>query len=282
MRETTAERTIEVLRGIFSRTGVPSVLVSENGPQFTSIEFARFTKGNGIKHVTSAPYHPSSNGLAERFVQSFRSAMKASKKDEGSVQTKLSNFLLAYRNAAHATTGESPAKLFIGRTLPSRLDLLKPNLEQHVKNKQFDVANRRSSVLRTFEPGQTVIVRDYRPSTKLNWVPGTISEKTGPVSYRVQVGHDATWRRHLDQIQNSSLSPKGGSVSEIPETDRNAVAATPQPPVEPVVPLSTEIRQSVPDVRPSSDVTTYQEQSQPVRRNPRRDVRRPARYKDFV
>ena len=125
MRETTAERTIEVLRGIFSRTGVPSVLVSDNGPQFTSIEFARFTKGNGIKHVTSAPYHPSSNGLAERFVQSFKSAMKASKKDEGSVQTKLSNFLLAYRNAAHTTTGESPAKLFIGRTLPSRLDLLK-------------------------------------------------------------------------------------------------------------------------------------------------------------
>ena len=134
-------------------------------------------------------------------------------------------------------------------------------MEQHVKNKQFDVANRRFSVLRTFEPGQTVIVRDYRPSTKPNWVPGTISEKTGPVSYRVQVEQGATWRRHLDQIKNSSLSPKGGSVSEIPETDRNTVAATPQPPVEPVIPLSTEIRQSVPDVRPSSDVTTYGNQA---------------------
>ena len=124
----------------------------------------------------------SSNGLAECFVKSFKSTMKASNKDEGFVQTKLSNFLLAYRNAAHATTGESPAKLFIGRTLPLRLDLVKPFLEQHVKNKQFDVANRISSVLCTFEPGQFVTVRDYRQSTKPNWVPGTISAKTGPVS----------------------------------------------------------------------------------------------------
>ena len=99
--------------------------------------------------------------------------MTASMEDDGSVQTKLSNRLLVHRNAAHATIGEYPAKLFIGRTLPSRLDLLKPNWN----NKQFDVANRRYSVLRTFKPGQTVIVRDYRQSTKPNWVPGTISEK---------------------------------------------------------------------------------------------------------
>ena len=203
MRETNAERTIEVLRGIFSRTGVRSVLVSDNGPQFTSIEFARFTKGNGIKHVTSAPYHPSSNGLAERFVQSFKSAMKASKKDEGSVQTKLSNFLFAYRNAAHATTGESPAKLFIGRTLPSQLDLLKPNLEQHVKNKQFDVANRRSSVLRTFEPGQTVIVRVSVRALNLTGCP----EPSAKRQDRFRIVFKLNMVRHGDVIWTRSKTP---------------------------------------------------------------------------
>ena len=47
--------------------------MSDNGPQFISAEFV---KENGVKHVRSAPYHPSTNGLAERFVQSFKQALK--------------------------------------------------------------------------------------------------------------------------------------------------------------------------------------------------------------
>ena len=49
-------RTIEILRSIFARNGVPEQLVSDNGPQFTSDEFQTFLKRNGIKHITSAPY----------------------------------------------------------------------------------------------------------------------------------------------------------------------------------------------------------------------------------
>ena len=49
--------------------------MSDNGSVFTSQEFAGFTKYNGIKHVKVAPFHPASNGLAERAVQTFKSAM---------------------------------------------------------------------------------------------------------------------------------------------------------------------------------------------------------------
>ena len=56
----------------------------DNGPQFTSNEFATFMKGNGTHHIRSAPYHPASNGLAERFIQSVKQALKGSESDEWS------------------------------------------------------------------------------------------------------------------------------------------------------------------------------------------------------
>ena len=58
MPSVTSESTIEKLRNMSARYGVPMQLVSDNGPQFTSREFADFMKQNGIKHTLVAPYHP--------------------------------------------------------------------------------------------------------------------------------------------------------------------------------------------------------------------------------
>ena len=58
--------------------------------------------------------------------------------EKGSTAAKLANFLFAYRSAPHSTTGQSPAMLFLGRNLRSRLDILKPNVRRHVNNKQMD------------------------------------------------------------------------------------------------------------------------------------------------
>ncbi|XP_060074282.1 uncharacterized protein K02A2.6-like [Ylistrum balloti] len=168
MTLTMAERTVEVLREIFCRNGVPAQVVSDNGPQFKSEHFANFMKSNGIKHTTSAPYHPSTNGLAERFVQSFKSAMKASK-DSGSIQKRLANFLLAYRNSKHMTTNESPAKLFMGRNLPSRLDLIKPDVRRRVNEQQWKQESKRRVLCRSFSVGEKVAVRDYRDTKMGVW-----------------------------------------------------------------------------------------------------------------
>ena len=75
MDTTTASKTIDALRDMFARWGLPHQLVTDNGPQFTSIEFENFIKSNGVVHIRSAPYHPATNGLAERFVQSFKQAL---------------------------------------------------------------------------------------------------------------------------------------------------------------------------------------------------------------
>ena len=66
MKTTISEKTIQVLRNMFARHGLPEQLVSDNGPQFTSSEFKQFMHKNRVKHILSAPYHPASNGLAER------------------------------------------------------------------------------------------------------------------------------------------------------------------------------------------------------------------------
>ena len=123
MNTTTSAKTIEKLQNLFARYGVPAQLVSDNGPQFKSEEFQLFLKRNGIKHITSAPYHPASNGLAERCVQTFKSAMKR-ETEVKPLNIKLATFLLAYRNTPHSTTREPPSQLFLERLLRTRLDLL--------------------------------------------------------------------------------------------------------------------------------------------------------------
>ena len=42
--------------------------MTDNGTAFTSTEFAQFAKQNGIQHVSTSPYHPALNGLAEQAV----------------------------------------------------------------------------------------------------------------------------------------------------------------------------------------------------------------------
>ena len=65
VKSTDAKSSAAVLRRWFSMHGLPKVIVSDNGPGFASDEFDSFLKSNGIRHMFSAPYHPSSNGQAE-------------------------------------------------------------------------------------------------------------------------------------------------------------------------------------------------------------------------
>ena len=57
MASTTSTATVNVLRDIFSRFGLPKTLVSDNGPQFVAYEFKALLQHNGVKHVTSSHYH---------------------------------------------------------------------------------------------------------------------------------------------------------------------------------------------------------------------------------
>ena len=109
---TTSSKTIQVLRQLFAAYGLPQQLVTDNGPQFTSDEFSTFLKRNGIKHSRCTPYHPASNGEAERFVRTFKESMKAGSQGSISLAHRVQSFLLTYRSTPHATTGRAPCELF--------------------------------------------------------------------------------------------------------------------------------------------------------------------------
>ena len=179
---------------------LPKQIISDNGRTFTSAEFQNFVKNNGIIHKTSAPWHPATQGLVKRFVQTFKQAMKSALTDGGSLDQKITCFLLQYRIAVHAN--ESPAKLLLGRQLRFRLDLIKPNTRDNVEKKQFEAFTepKRSH----FFDGENVMVRDYRENTN-KWTDAKITEKSGPLSYKVTTGDQGTWRRHADQMVRTSV-----------------------------------------------------------------------------
>ena len=79
---TSSRMVIGKLKEIFARYGIPDVLYSDNGPQYSSEEFQKFAREWGFNHVTSSPYHPQSNGLAERAVRSAKDLLEKCKRDE--------------------------------------------------------------------------------------------------------------------------------------------------------------------------------------------------------
>ena len=122
MRSTTSTATIEKLREIFATHGLPKTLVSDNGTNFSSSEFELFMSQNGpngIRHIKVSPYHPASNGQAERAVRVFKEGIV--KMEGGSLKTKLARFLLRYRITPHSTTGVSPAELLMNREMHTQL-----------------------------------------------------------------------------------------------------------------------------------------------------------------
>ena len=155
-----------------------------------------------MKHIRVAPYHPASNGLAERFVQTFKKAMSAARNDGASLSQKLCRFLLTYCSTPHATTQVAPCELFLKRNIRTRLDAIRPNYSGTVCDKQAlqKELHDRHARSREFEIGQKVMAKNFLQGPL--WVAGVISECKGLLTYLVEVEPHVFWRRHVDHIKH--------------------------------------------------------------------------------
>ena len=215
----------------YTSLGLPEVIVSDSAANFTNEELADFLKRNGVRHVRTPVYHPASNGLVKRAVQTFKNGMRKLK--EGSVDRKLSHFLFKYRITPQSSTGISPAELMFGHRLRTLFYNMHP---EKVRDVQLQQAKRHDVRVkaREFVIGDLVYAQNYRQGPK--WLPGVIVEKhESTFTVQLKDGRKATKRTdHLlaratnaEVVDKDPGTPDGNDVLEYPareDTDQSDTA----------------------------------------------------------
>ena len=199
------------------------------GSILTSEEFKSFLEVNSITHSTSSSYHPDSNGLAERAVQSFKQSMR--KFTSGSIESKLSRFSFIYHLTPHATTSQSQAELLYKHRPQPRLDILVSSIEQVVERRQDNQKKSHDihSATRVFAIGDSVFIKDFRPGSK-HWLPGKIVVLLGPVSARVKLLNGEFHRCHFDHIQMCQAPDQDYSpVTSVDSNTEDWTSSVPMP-----------------------------------------------------
>ena len=217
---------------------------------------------NGIKYITSAPYHTSTNGMAECAVQTVNEGLK--RLTYGILETRFSRFIFTYRITPQTTTNTSPAGLLMKRKPKSTLDLVRPDLtssvnakQQKQKQKQYHYIH---SKQREFSIGDNVFALIHARNSQ-TWLPETIIAITGPLSYVVQLDDGRTERCHINWLrtrynnipQTEINIPGNVFVPIIPNTVTSASGET--TPVSPVLDSEsityTHIASEIPETRRS-------------------------------
>jgi hypothetical protein len=199
VKNITAKSTIDACKKIFSDFGTPKTMVMDNGRNFRSTEFTQFMESKGITPKYTAPYHPSTNGQAERFIQTMKNALKKILTDPQNKNLKLEDalqiFLTQYRVTPHCITGVAPSEKMFNRKIHTYYNTCVPSKEKKCSNANI---NKR---IRKFAVGERVQCRNYGGGSK--WKQGKIAQRIGKLHYKITLDDGRTWERHIDQILRS-------------------------------------------------------------------------------
>ncbi|UYV74104.1 hypothetical protein LAZ67_11002126, partial [Cordylochernes scorpioides] len=191
---TSAYFCINFMRNCIARYGFPQVVVSDNGPPFFSSDFGDFLSKNGISHVTSPPYHPKSNGQEEVSVREVKKLLKKQLYENEQVELDLvlSRALFFIRTNVNIRKGTSPAELFLGRKIRSRLSVLsKEEVKVSKVNGQY--------VNSKFKVDETVKLR-WITNGNPSWYTGKIIKILGRNVYLIKQG-DSKKKVHQNYIK---------------------------------------------------------------------------------
>ena len=221
---TSSKSTTAILEQEFAHFGYPHTLVTDNATTFMSQEFQAWCKQRGIVHLTGAPYHPATNGAAERLIQSFKQALRKSSLPP---KEALQEFLMQYRRIPFAS-GLSPSELLNGRRIRTKIDTLVPSIPHLLQGRQSRQASKHSNpedsevvskVEHHYSLGDPCYALYLGPRRDRDprWVPAIVTKVHGTRSVNVRViPRGPTWRRHLDQLRPRYGSDQDDDPCEIP------------------------------------------------------------------
>lgn len=228
-----SKSTINKLRSIFSTYGLPSEVVSDNAKQFKSDEYMNFFKSNGIIVRNSPPYHPNSNGAAEKSVNVIKNMLnkhKFSNRAYDNFQHRLDCILFAYRNTPSSVTLKTPAELIFKFTPQTKITKLRSDHITREKNYQEYQRSRSAASVRNFDVGESVLVQSTR-NKEVKWFPGRIIKIISASTYLVNVygqirfvhaDHLRKCMFHIPEVPVNPNVPHHASGSSVIATDNNA------------------------------------------------------------
>uniref|UniRef100_A0A8C5PP86 Gypsy retrotransposon integrase-like protein 1 n=1 Tax=Leptobrachium leishanense TaxID=445787 RepID=A0A8C5PP86_9ANUR len=124
-----ADTVADALLRVLTRVGFPREILSDQGTQFTAELTQQLWRLCGVKALHSAPYHPQTNGLCERFNGTLKQLIRAFTHESKDWEKYLPHLLFAYREVPQESTGYSPFELLYGRQVRGPLDLVRAQWE---------------------------------------------------------------------------------------------------------------------------------------------------------
>jgi len=235
-RESSSSTVINILKQLFGEFGIPQIVRSDNGPQFSSHAFKQFAEAYGFDHVSSSPHYPKSNGFIESQVKLVKHSLSKVVQDNGDPQLAL----LRLRTTPLDSKLPSPAELLQGRTLRDDLpQILRSGHEDvigHLHQRQESqkaTYDRVSKPLAPLAPQQPV--RTQNPTSR-QWEPATVIQRNDqPRSYKVMTAAGSTVDRNRSQLRpcdggNDSVKANApASHAPAPIAEQPSTPATPEP-----------------------------------------------------
>lgn len=207
LSDTKSITVIRKLKSHFARQGIPDIVFSDNGPQYSSAEFADFSHAWEFTHKTSSPGHPQSNGKVESAVKTAKRLMRKAKMAGQDPYLAI----LDHRNTPTQGLGTSPAQRLLSRRtrtlLPIRDSLLEPKVTNNrsglIKNQQRQAKyyNQTAKDMDPLKPGDVVRVQPFVPNTL--WRKARVSTPLGNRSYAVELDTGSILRRNRCHLEES-------------------------------------------------------------------------------